>query len=298
MAGLTRAQVERLTQLLRDRAESRISADSPLAHWLLADYADLCRVQGKNLLLSPAAKQHLRVALAKSIGSDLFRGLPQNADRIATSAVIPDEKLADIRPDQNHVWVSSLTAIPLLATATLSCETVLIPKELSVRIPQTRIDLQAYAAILVIENLNVFDHWYAALLPAGIGPLLIAYRGHDRTERALKSLLNRSAHERPEQFRIAFTDIDPAGLHIIYSSLPHTTHWLVPEPSRRRDLCSKSTDFVKQHMAQHYLSARPTDGWQAEREWILNEKIAISQESLIAHQIPLILSPRHGLGGF
>lgn len=287
MAGLTRAQMGRLTQLLRDRAESRIKLDSPLARWLLADYADLCHVHKRTLRLTPEVKLRLREALSRSEGFDLLPGLPKDADRVETSGITAFDKLSDVRPDAKQVLVAASLGIPLLGADHLPSERLHIPADVSVRVPIARIDLSAFDSLLVIENLNAFDHWRDIHCDTLTEHTLVIYRGHNCTQRGVQDLLERSAFEQVDQRRIAFTDVDPAGLAIVYSSLRNITHWLSPSLRSQTLLRSKTMEFVDQHAQQTYLESRPTDGLQDIRDWILAQKIAISQERLIALKIPL-----------
>jgi hypothetical protein len=295
MSRFRRSELDLLTRFLRDATRFELSAQGKLGQKLREDYADILLLQGSRLIFTPATKLRLRQALAKAEGFDLLQGLPESVNRLEMATHHSDEKLADVAPEANFLLATSRTGLLLRRGLDKPTEShsnrsgpraFSLPPGLSVRLQVNDLDINGYDSIVVVENLQAFDHWHLARVADDLGKELVVYRGHDVTARAVLKLLSIA-----KPFIVAFTDLDPAGLQIA-CTLPHVSKLLVPElptdhldashPEASFNAAIQLETFAKQHKALAFLESRHLAGWQALATQVTKAKIAIMQETMLA----------------
>ncbi|WP_283627785.1 DUF7281 domain-containing protein [Shewanella baltica] len=243
----------------------------------------------KHLCFSPRDFDLLRQGVLALMGLDL-RDLDFNVDRMAMSAKSHNEKLAKIRPEAEYVLLKFLGfQSPPVAISALS----------SLRIPLDEAQKHCrelhVAAILVVENLDVFDVIHQARLPEDLTNLMVIYRGSGHhSPIGVRHFLQAMAGELPI---IAFTDLDPAGLQIAHT-LMGVTHYLVPQLALTAAAellgigqINSTYDFDKQAKQTKYLQHADLKRWQELAFWLTQHSISIKQQHLLAHGLELVLVP-------
>jgi DNA topoisomerase VI subunit A len=223
------------------------------------------------------------------MGLDL-RQLDFNVDRMAMSAKSHDEKLAKIRPEAEYVLMKYLG---------FESSPTGISTRTSLRIPLDEARKHCHelnvAAILVVENLDVFDVIHQARLPENLTHVMVIYRGSGHhSPIGVRHFLQAMTDKLPI---IAFTDLDPAGLQIAHT-LMGVTHCLVPQlvltaPAEllARAQINSTDDFDKQAKQAKYLQNAELKHWQKLAVWLNQHQISIKQQHLLAHGLELVLVP-------
>ena len=243
----------------------------------------------KHLCFAPRDFELLRQGVLALMGLDL-RELDFNVDRMTMSAKSHDEKLANIRPEAEYLLLKFLgfTSQPFAISALTS-----------LRVPidgaQDYCRTLKVSAILVIENLDVFDVIQQARLPADLTNLMVVYRGSGHhSPIGVQHFLQVMAGQTPI---IAFTDFDPAGLQIAHT-LTGVTHCVMPQlalsaPAQLLAIAqiNSSSDFDKQAKQAKYLQHADLHNWQQFACWISQHRLSIKQQHLLAHELELVLVP-------
>lgn len=125
----------------------------------------------KHLCFAPKDFDLLRQGVLALMGLDL-RNLNFNVDRMAMSAKSHNEKLANVRPEAGYLLLKFLGfQSPPFNISALS----------SLRVPiavaQDYCAEHNVSAILVVENLDIFDAIHQARLPEHLTHLMVIYRG-------------------------------------------------------------------------------------------------------------------------
>ncbi|WP_102798207.1 DUF7281 domain-containing protein [Bowmanella denitrificans] len=282
---LNRRDINTLSRFLQDQECLQKRFGSALTQWLVDNYGDLFRQQGQICSFSSEQKRRLRDELQKDYPRfDWLQGLETGLERLAVTARLNQEKLADIRPDDDFVLVRQRDG--LMHTCGLDLQ---LPPQSSLRLPVELLLQTPPKQILVVENLDVFDHWQRACVADDIADSLLVYRGHNRLNSGLKKLLTQlPSHTQV----IMFSDLDPKGLEIAIS-LPMVTHMLLPA-NRCEQLIMRSSPgvFKKQGKACAFLRRQLTNGWQPWTDWVLSGRLAIMQQHFLQMGTELISVPR------
>ena len=243
----------------------------------------------KYLCFAPKDFELLRQSVLALMGLDL-RQLDFNVDRMAMSAKSHDEKLAKIRPEAEYVLMKYLG---------FESSPTGISTRTSLRIPLDEAQKHCHelnvAAILVVENLDVFDVIHQACLPQDLTHVMVIYRGSGHhSPIGVRHFLQAMADKLPI---IAFTDLDPAGLQIAHT-LMGVTHCLVPQlaltaPAELLAIAqiNSTDDFDKQAKQAKYLQNAELKHWQKLAVWLNQHRISIKQQHLLAHGLELVLVP-------
>ena len=120
-----------------------------------------------------------------------------------------------------------------------------------------------------------------------IGHVLVLYRGHDTSARAVLTLLERVAGM-PVR---GFNDPDPAGVGILIDN-KWFTHALIPDRSYLEDAPTLPTRFAGQLAVRPRIKeqcAGRSEEFRRYVDWIVDGGIAISQEWLCSHRTPIRL---------
>ncbi|MEL4295338.1 DUF7281 domain-containing protein [Shewanella xiamenensis] len=241
----------------------------------------------KYLCFAPRDFELLRQGVLAKEGVDL-QALDFNLDRIAMSAQSQNEKLANIRPEAEYVLLKYLgfESPPMGMSARSALRTPLDEAE------QLCHELNVNA-ILVVENLDIFDAITQARLPAELSRVMVIYRGSGHhSPIGVRQFLQAMAGKMPI---IAFTDLDPAGLQIAHT-LTGMTHCIVPQlalfaPSELLTIpqINSADDFAKQAPQAKYLQSADLKNWQQLSLWLIQQRISIKQQHLLAHRLELVL---------
>jgi hypothetical protein len=279
---LSKADINTLSRFFRDDEKLKLAVKGKLKHYL-DEYFDL-QHKGNAFVFTPQSKAKLRADLESSYSRlNLRQGLPRGLDRLAVVNYINNDKLADIRPSEQY----------LLATAKHGRLTVLtkeleIPQGASLRLPIGLVDIGLLKTIIVIENMDVFDNWHLAKPPSELDDALVLYRGHERTiSSGLKALLA----SLPNQVEvIMFPDLDPKGLENCFTTAKVRGILAPSVTDIQRQLIehSQSSKFLEQGHAMSYLKKQEHGGWQVLISHILENKLAIMQQSIVALELPLV----------
>lgn len=243
----------------------------------------------KHLCFVPRDFELLRQGVLALMGLDL-RELDFNVDRLAMSGKSHAEKLAKIRPEAEYLLLKFLGFhSPPVAISALS----------SLRVPlataQALCSEQHVSAILVVENLDVFDVIHQARLLEDLTNLMVIYRGSgDHSPIGVRHFLRSMAGRLPV---IAFTDLDPAGLQIAHT-LNAVTHCVVPQLALTAPVellamaqINSTNDFDKQAKQTKYLQNADMKQWQQLALWLNQHRISIKQQHMLFHRLELVLVP-------
>lgn len=241
----------------------------------------------KYLYFAPQDFERLRQGVLAKEGLDI-QALDFKLDRIAMSALSHNEKLASIRPEAEYV---------LLKFLGFESPPVGISARASLRIPLDEAQSHCLEfnvkAILVVENLDIFDAIAQARLPAELSRIMVIYRGSGHhSPIGVRQFLLAMAGKMPI---IAFTDLDPAGLQIAHT-LTGMTHCIVPQlalcaPSKLLAISQINSldDFTKQARQAKYLQSADLKNWQTLSHWVNRQGVSIKQQHLLAHRLELVL---------
>ena len=128
---LNRRDINTLSRFLQDQECLQKRFGTLLTQWLLANYGDLFRQQGQVCRFSLEQKRRLREELQKDYPRfDWLQGLETGLERLAVTARLNQEKLADIRPDDDFVLVRQRDG--LMHTCGLDLQ---LPPQSSLRLP-------------------------------------------------------------------------------------------------------------------------------------------------------------------
>ncbi len=224
-----------------------------------------------------------RDLVSSSLGFDPLGEKPEG-DRISVSKITPDEKWAG---EVVQKWLVSLTSF--------NGDLILIDGRSSIiesveyRLDWRRIDTAHYKSIIVIENFKAYLSTHRFKFP-DLDNALVLYRGHDHSAKEVINFLDEINGSLPVYL---FTDPDPAGIGIIIDS-QFASHVICPDIKDLHKENSVSYRFEKQ------IGHRPgilsdisncTDSFSQYASHIVNQGIAISQEWLCSHDIPLVSMP-------
>ncbi|QQX80989.1 hypothetical protein JK628_03710 [Shewanella sp. KX20019] len=194
------------------------------------------------------------------------------------------EKLATIRPDEQYVLIKPQPFYPEIA---VECA-LRVPLDNIIKLLQS--DVQTITHIVIVENLDAFDSWHQFVVGVALKYALVVYRGHNGVAKGLNSLLERI----PSEINVvAFVDIDPAGIQIALT-MPKVTLILAPEIQALSSILTTSNsseDYDVQHKQAKYMQ-KHKDDWQALQQFIIDERVSIKQQHLLAFNLPLRVHPR------
>jgi len=146
------------------------------------------------------------------------------------------------------------------------------------------------ACFVSVENFDVFANLQLGDLTclkklAGANVLLVYSGDNKASPKAVKKLIE--LNNRPW---VHFGDYDPAGIHIAIVKLK-ATHLIVPNINHIKSSLALTNKFVfnEQHVQLNKIKQITTDTITPHVEFIKKNSIAIMQEQLISHGIPLSL---------
>ncbi len=158
--------------------------------------------------------------------------------------------------------------------------------EIDYRVNKAYLEPRDYEACMIVENFEAFIFIHRFNLPT-LGHVLVLYRGHDTTARAVIDFLQ----EVQGIPIIGFTDPDPAGLGILNDGICFS-HALIPDITTIEAVASLHARFQVQLQARPNIKAGfegKSLQYQDYANWILEKGFAGTQEWLCSRFIPLKL---------
>lgn len=202
----------------------------------LQDDLGLGRIQGKTLYLSDRDRREMREILQARGYSTTSAPLNEMSRSARLVSSTPNEKAGGGALKTGRVSIKALPG----KTLNISGETLCLPDGCHVNADWRRIvNSIGHDSIILVENYEVFDqiHLIPIDLPRSYSNALVLYRG-DKTESRLDNV---SAFLREVgQPVIAFTDIDPKGLHIA-GTCPRLVGVLAPSADALEDVLKSAT---------------------------------------------------------
>lgn len=299
MASLSKAQIKALKTVVIKRSP-RVSFS---ANWqVIHRQYDIGQPDGAFKYLYFQAGEHdlLREMVQVELGFDLLTvNFEQN--RTDFSKHSHKEKLANIRPEANHVLIK----LPLTPQSPFIETGMALMPAVRVTVEQA-LSLCAQLSLtqlIVVENLDSFDAIAQMNFDAELKALLlqsaVIYRGSGAHSPAgckrLLRLMSDDSELSQKLKVIAFTDLDPAGLQIahllkgccglIAPSLRQTSAGNLLAIKKINDV----DDFDRQFRQQAYLDNADLGAWQGIAIWLKQHRISIKQQHFLAHNIKLSL---------
>lgn len=277
MPSLSQADVGIIGTVLKRRVER---VELTVAWQRLHEEYQIGECVGRWLNLSRKDHRELSLLCMQLTGVDPLLGVSgQNRVDVASEAF--NEKWGNGVVRDRRIFVSALNSDLIL---NYSSQAVL-PK-VEYRVHADDIQLDAYEALVVVENLGAYIHCQSFCWP-DLGSALLIYRGHEGPEeRAVLDLLSEHAGKKPIY---AFFDPDPAGIGMVMD-LPGVTHAIVPPLDmaiRKRRLQQR---FDEQLAARPNLKQQSSDfsqAWQLYVNELIEFGVASSQEWLCSAGVRL-----------
>ncbi|GAB3028766.1 DUF7281 domain-containing protein [Bowmanella dokdonensis] len=277
---LNRRDVNTLSRFMQDRDRLSKKFNDSLRNWLVEHYGDLFRLDGQRCRFTADQKRRLKEELHKDYPRfNWLQGLTSGMERLAMASLLNQEKLADIRPDDQYVLVRQVAGDFSRAGVKAG-----LPPQISLRLPVDMLLKANPDTLVVVENLDVFDQWQQANVGAEILDSLVLYRGHNSMTRGVKSLLQQV----PPQTRVVlFCDLDPKGLEMGFTT-PGNPQLLLPVTlDEALALRSNGGIFKKQARARAFLQRQSAGAWKPWIDWVVKEHRAVMQQHLLEMQVPL-----------
>lgn len=271
---------KQLRNFLLNKQRLSFNPSKTLMTYLENDYGDFFRIKGVSVNFTEDDKQRFRQEVTRGI-PDLFAKIGEHRDRVEASEYLTDEKQSAISPEQSHVTLAHHEG--LFSVAGLS---EALPIGVSIRVAINSLHLDKIDTLVVIENLSAFDHWYKVNWSSVTPNTYAVYRGHDRLNKGINSLIAKVA---PHAQIVAFCDYDPKGIEIALTT-EHMQALLIPELTssflakfNRPELYSKQNSslvFLKRQLSNHPHTLL---------QLLLNDlkPVSVMQEHMLAHNIPM-----------
>ena len=279
---LSKGEISTLSRFFRDEEKLKLTIKGKLKR-CLQDNFDLYH-NGKAFVFSAHSKAKFRADVELLFPRlNLRQGLPSGLTRVAVSQYVNDDKLADIKPSDEFLLAKAFNG----RLVTFGRESTLCPGA-SLRLPIAGIDVTQLKTVIVIENQDVFDNWHLANIPSHLKEALTLYRGHDRKiTTGLKALLDKLPNEVDV---LMFPDLDPKGLENCFTTA-RVRGILAPsviDIQRQLFEHSQATKFVHQQAAISFLKKQEYGDWQLLISHILDNNLALMQQSMLHLDLPLI----------
>jgi hypothetical protein len=297
VASLSKAQIKALkTVVIRRSPRVSFSANWQAIH----KQYDIGEPDGAYKHLHFQAGDHdlLREMVQVELGFDLLT-VDFELNRSDFAKHSHKEKLANIRPEANHVLIKlPLTPqSPFIETGMALMPAVRITVEQALSLCAQL----SLTQLIVVENLDSFDAIAQMNFDAELKALLlqsaVIYRGSGAHSPAgckrLLKLISNDPQLSQSLKVIAFTDLDPAGLQIAHL-LKGCRGLIAPslfQSSASNLLAIKQIndvdDFDKQFRQQAYLDNADLGAWQDISDWLKQHRISIKQQHFLVHNIKL-----------
>lgn len=276
--GLTARDKHKLLAFLQGDELCLSGVNQRLSTWL-QDWD--VNQSGNKVYFSESEKRRIHDELIRE-GKNI--AVPLNSTRVEASHFDADDKLADIKPDENRILAASHRPI------SLQQQPVFIPPGASLRLNFEALQLNERQPVVVVENLDIFDSFAQLNVPASLSGALWLYRGHDKSiSKGVKRFIQQLGAEHPLYW---FPDFDPQGLAIALQE-PKVSGMLLPELSVLADMsCSyynNSAKYQQQQDAIIYLKRQGLSRFPDLIQLILDKKSAIVQQHFVSRSTTLVL---------
>lgn len=271
---LGKSEIAMLSRFFRDENKLLLSSQGKLKQWL-EQHFDLYH-NGKGFVFTEQSKTRFRQEVELLYPRmNIRQGLPSQQNRLEVVEYVNNDKLADIKPNDQYVLVTSQSAINVFAR-----EVVLAPT-VSLRLPLDAIDIANLKSVIIVENLDVFDVWHQVKLEAKYQHSLVVYRGNDKSlAKGVKTLVNQLVQGTEV---LLFPDLDPKGLEMAYTT-QGVTGLLAPsldDIQTKLSVYSQGSLFLRQLDSVTFLQKQQPQGWHDVQQLILNQHLAIMQQAVV-----------------
>ena len=277
---LGKSEIAALSRFFRDEDKLLLSSKGKLKQWL-EQHFDLYH-NGKAFVFDPTSKAKLRKEIELSYPRlNLRAGLPSEQNRLAVLESVNNDKLAEIKPNDNYVLASSQSAIHVFA------QEWILPPTVSLRLPLDAIDMARLTSVIIVENQDVFDVWHQVKVESKYRNSLVLYRGNDKSlTKGLKTLISRLAEDTEV---LLFADLDPKGLEMAYTTLGVTGIFAPSLEDIQTELSVYSQESVyrRQLDSVTYLHKQQPKGWHQLQQLILKQHFAIMQQAIVLLELKL-----------
>ncbi|MCU7960330.1 MAG: hypothetical protein KZQ58_10110 [gamma proteobacterium symbiont of Bathyaustriella thionipta] len=235
---------------------------------------------GKSIRLCRNDRDQLRYFVMDTLGIDPLHQSIQG-DRLDVAALTAHEKLSC-----EGVFANEIKIFRKQQPIELTHGQAQTPPGSYLSSAADNIDWSTIDTLVVVENGVPFRQWSKVRIDAPcLEESLTLYRGHDQSARAVMDLLEQKKNSIKTY---AAVDFDPAGFRIALSL--NVDGILIPEDHEKLLLekhLNKPATFHKQNDKK--CDALIPPGWRKLWEWLHARQIAITQESLLARDWPLVI---------
>jgi len=283
--ALSKGHIGTLSRFFRNDVQMLLSVSAKLKNHLEQNF-DLHH-NGKGFLFNQTSKQCFREQIEQLYPDlNMRQGLPKGLDRIGVVSHVQDDKLADVKPNDNFILATTYNG----KLSVFGCA-INLPLGVSLRLPLTSIDNTCLKALIVVENQDVFDNWHLANIPSELHDALVLYRGHDSMAKGLKTLLE-SLEGNIEVMMCP--DLDPKGLESCFTT-PNINALLAPNIEDIQTQLiqhSQMQKFMDQHNSVSYLKKQQWAAWNPLIQHLVENNLAIMQQAVLALKLPLVVYRR------
>lgn len=276
------SDVKRIVKLLQSGA----STVKRSASWdkLFTDESIGQRI-GKVWQLSQHDLRSLRSRVSNKIGQDPRLSVDFNITRIQAAEKFLFEKLSTKNVFAEAVLLARLSNLPLPIINEDGHKLYTVDNSFLGCYPH-QLDTQASSKFIVIENGALMMHWKMLQLPTDWLDATFLYRGHGSNATHVNEFLKLIPRENVAYFH----DFDPSGL-----AMSLRTDCAMVIPANLDKLKEASVLEVINQRERHFIQLGNFRAQAVTNEhrhfniqqWMLENQIAIMQEHLVAHQIPL-----------
>lgn len=287
--NFSRREIDSIRLVLR-RNQDEVPSNSL---WLkLCEKCDVGEVGPRFIKLNSEHRDRLRRAVLRNYGFDPLHIEP-TGDRVETAAITKDEKLFS-----DPVFGGQLIlASPNGNTISTVNGTTNTPNGTIIALGPNALDIDKINTLVIVENGSLMVHWDRWANVPWLDKALLVYRGHGKNVDLVQSFVKKV---RGNSKIICFPDFDPSGFDIALRFNPDAL--IVPSEWQawRADSTfvkkfNKSDNYFAQagklgaDWSQRYPITKSNSALGALLKHIEQEKLAITQEHMIANDKPIML---------
>jgi hypothetical protein len=282
---LGKSEIAMLSRFFRDENKLLLTSQGRLKQWL-EQHFDLYH-NGKGFVFTEQSKTRFRQEVELLYPRiNMRQGLPSQQNRLEVVEFVNNDKLADIKPNDQYVLVTSQAAINVFARDVILAPTV------SLRLPVDAIDIANLKSVIIVENQDVFDVWHQVKLDSKYQHSLVVYRGNDKSlAKGVKTLVAQLVQGTEV---LLFADLDPKGLEMAYT-IQGVTGLLAPsleDIQTKLSVYSQESLFLRQLDSVTFLQKQQPQGWHQLQQLILKQRFAIMQQAILLLELKLKIFER------
>lgn len=280
MSQLSASQIKTLIDFFRSDNNQLISSGK-LKDYLLEYFNDgYFHYNGKTFHFIQGKKYQLRKELEAIYPKiNWLKPIPRGLNRTQITQYTPDDKQADIKPNDQFLTLKSLDG----HYQNIGLD-IQLPLMSSLRLHINDISLINVRWLLIVENQDSHDLIYQYPLPANLDACVVIYKGNSKN--ALTLLLDTL----PAHIQVClFPDLDPKGLESAFT-LCRINYLLLPDIQKySQQLVSSShtNTFLRQQNACIFLHKQQY--WLTPIRFVLDNKLAVTQQTMLQQQLSLTL---------